>query len=768
MKRHIKRIMCYLMVVFMVLSVCSISPKAAPPGGTGGPANIGELRAAIMAADDGDVIKLAFPEAGVFFKLDSNETLIIDKSITIDLNGNPVTLSQGATIKISNNSTVDIINSFGSTSRIVFSITQGNPVSRNTLFTVGNGCTLNIRGGIHCEGTLAIEPSQGAGTAGKINVFSGSYKYRETSDKLFDINYGTLVIYSGEFEDNPEYYEDYIVEGAELSEDSASGIFEVIRPMSEGFKRILKDDGKLYVDAVRPTNEDALEATDEAWALVNASLGQYFIPEVDPYSYYADCVDFDRNIYRVSYMNYEDTDYYMSEDREIEVVFTGELDANVGNRVNTYADKIKEKYIYGAPAVYINDLEVINMLSTGFDSDNLVCMANMANFSVELKALLDNTNIKLTVHNSMAGATGEFCNMSAGITTLDCNGVMSYGFSYFEAVARNIIYVPDRTYSDTDALIAAAKKRIDDYLGDSSRVSITYAGLFSNYADEDIRDMILRDMNIDPADAPQYYFDLKIDGDTYRFFIIPDDSKMVDPKCVTLDINSNIIISTGSNQVPLDTSISAKKIESGSDYDSLISKLNVEDNVTYDLKLYSDANEKVISKVTDDTFEVSIPIPDSLKGQDLMAYYVDADGKVTKYPANPVGDNAVFETNHFSIYTIAKAQPDVCTVNGASHKLTAVPAKAATTTAEGNKAYWTCDCGKWFADANGKTEITDKTSIIIPKLKDTTTESNTTTEAGNKETPSGTPDTGDSTNVVLLFGLLLVSAAVIFPKKKEK
>ena len=38
-----------------------------------------------------------------------------------------------------------------------------------------------------------------------------------------------------------------------------------------------------------------------------------------------------------------------------------------------------------------------------------------------------------------------------------------------------------------------------------------------------------------------------------------------------------------------------------------------------------------------------------------------------------------------------------------------------TCTEEGNKAYYICDrCDKWFEDAQGKSEITDKTSVIIP------------------------------------------------------
>ena len=48
-----------------------------------------------------------------------------------------------------------------------------------------------------------------------------------------------------------------------------------------------------------------------------------------------------------------------------------------------------------------------------------------------------------------------------------------------------------------------------------------------------------------------------------------------------------------------------------------------------------------------------------------------------------------------------------------SHTLTTVPAKDATCTEDGNKAYWICSaCEKWFSDENGMTEITDKDSVV--------------------------------------------------------
>lgn len=50
------------------------------------------------------------------------------------------------------------------------------------------------------------------------------------------------------------------------------------------------------------------------------------------------------------------------------------------------------------------------------------------------------------------------------------------------------------------------------------------------------------------------------------------------------------------------------------------------------------------------------------------------------------------------------------------HTIVKVEAKQPTYEADGNIEYYKCECGKLFADAEGKTEITDKASVVIPKL----------------------------------------------------
>ena len=50
-----------------------------------------------------------------------------------------------------------------------------------------------------------------------------------------------------------------------------------------------------------------------------------------------------------------------------------------------------------------------------------------------------------------------------------------------------------------------------------------------------------------------------------------------------------------------------------------------------------------------------------------------------------------------------------------THTLTKVDANNPTCTKDGNIEYYKCECGKWFNDAAGTTEITDHSSVIIAK-----------------------------------------------------
>ena len=70
------------------------------------------------------------------------------------------------------------------------------------------------------------------------------------------------------------------------------------------------------------------------------------------------------------------------------------------------------------------------------------------------------------------------------------------------------------------------------------------------------------------------------------------------------------------------------------------------------------------------------------------------------------------------------------------HKLNLIEEKQATCTEDGNEAYYACDgCGKWFVDKYGIFEIIDKSIVVLPKghnIQRVLLKSATCTEDGNK------------------------------------
>lgn len=63
------------------------------------------------------------------------------------------------------------------------------------------------------------------------------------------------------------------------------------------------------------------------------------------------------------------------------------------------------------------------------------------------------------------------------------------------------------------------------------------------------------------------------------------------------------------------------------------------------------------------------------------------------------------------------SKTEVTEIPATGHNFTHHEAVGATTDKEGNTEYWSCDgCDKYFSDEGGSTEITDKASVVIPKI----------------------------------------------------
>ena len=90
-----------------------------------------------------------------------------------------------------------------------------------------------------------------------------------------------------------------------------------------------------------------------------------------------------------------------------------------------------------------------------------------------------------------------------------------------------------------------------------------------------------------------------------------------------------------------------------------------------------------------------------------------ADGIVAIASENSDGSDAVdYDSEVNEMFKWFKSEP----VPPHIHTIIKVPAVAPTTSNAGHREYYVCDCGKWFADAEGKTEITDRDSVVIPPI----------------------------------------------------
>lgn len=100
--------------------------------------------------------------------------------------------------------------------------------------------------------------------------------------------------------------------------------------------------------------------------------------------------------------------------------------------------------------------------------------------------------------------------------------------------------------------------------------------------------------------------------------------------------------------------IKVDKLIPGDIYNKIMKILNVTNSETFDISLFAKSISKYITKLEDGSFEVRIPIKESLQNKNLIVYYVDDEGKKEEYEVTIENGYAKFNTNHFSIYTLAE------------------------------------------------------------------------------------------------------------------
>ena len=439
---------------------------------------------------------------------------------------------------------------------------------------------------------------------------------------------------------------------------------------SEEFLGYLNSDGKFEMNSVLPTTPDDFYGYFEVLFMSELENGMNF-------SYISeDASSFDLTI------NYGEP---TQETHTVDLVYN--YDEDVQEKLVGFIENFPEDI----ECFNVRDLEIINywLNNAGTEEAN-----TLDSFSGELKSYLKYNNIKFFVDNR-AGADEPFCTERLGVASFMFDDVV-YHIDYFLGTrAEHVIYVPDNTENSTEALLKAAQSRIDEYIG-AGKIELSYNGTVYDVWVSELYEMsrwewsqenpnltleefkAMGDVYIPTYEEfeemiyvegvkeedPFYAVNIK-DGantkDTFYIIIKPDSSKMVTPEYKTVDVKNNVEISSDSADVPLDTSIEVDKLTSGAVYDKIMEVLDVKENETFDLKLYSDSLQNYITKLESGNFEVKIPVSEQLKDKALVAYYVDENDKIIEYKVTVKDGYAIFETNHFSIYTLAEAEAKVPT-----------------------------------------------------------------------------------------------------------
>lgn len=314
---------------------------------------------------------------------------------------------------------------------------------------------------------------------------------------------------------------------------------------------------------------------------------------------------------------------------------------NYDNNIKTVVDKLTKNIPEDQDIFKMKDFEIVNFWVNG---------GKQFYYSSELMSCMNNKNFEF---NELMGDTTPFASMTAGPVTLIYDGTIYYARYMLGVEAEHVLYVPTNT-AKADYL-KVMQERVDNYIG-KGKAAISDCGT------------VEQDTTEYPIDPQNPIFEKSSDGHVYKmtigensfYFVIKADTEsMYTPTFISSDVATDVAISANSGTLPLDTLIRVNEITGGDQYEKIMKILALEDGEIYDLKLFSQALEKNITKLEDGSFEVRIPLSEKLKGKDLVAYYVDDNGNKEEHEVTIKDGYAVFNTNHFSTYTLAEKVSDV-------------------------------------------------------------------------------------------------------------
>ena len=425
--------------------------------------------------------------------------------------------------------------------------------------------------------------------------------------------------------------------------------------MSDEFKSILNEDNKLELDCAPPKD------LDEAYILIAEYLAVELGWEYEVSSFNADFTTVVINYYGDGREN------NFTESHTVPIQYN--YDARINNVIDSLSKDISQSYT-------VTDLELVNYFINKGNKDGLVY------YSGDFRECFGYNNISFDI-SERAGDDLPLLIYREGVGTVTYDGTAYAAFQPIKAVGEYIVYVPDGTEDTPKAYAEAAQKRIDAYLGQEGLVKISHSGkvhdiwcqelyrlyyhetyeqTYDEWYDEYIRpyeDVMLNDTvaTLGVSTTTDVYL-FEANGAKSYFLILEDSSKMLNPEYIGKNLELNVEISTENGTVPLDTVVGAEEVTNGDDYDRIKDVIDAEDSKMYNLTLYSNSLGDNVKKIENGKFIVKLPLPSNMNGKKLVVFYVSEDNKVTKHEVTVKDGYAVFETDHFSIYTLAAIDDD--------------------------------------------------------------------------------------------------------------
>lgn len=351
-----------------------------------------------------------------------------------------------------------------------------------------------------------------------------------------------------------------------------------------------------------------------------------------------------------------------------------EANTKVLNYVNTMLGKFKKVNFsddWMLNGYRIEDLGLINyyynMNTSGVDNG---FYGNLIKYSADFNKVTEGSNLTYKTDLRIGLASDDYLYGGGfGYMIAYYNGV-AYSYTDDMAMIENkVLYIPNDTLDNSESYIAAAKKRIKDKLNIDVDIKLggtleslkkeVYNKSLSITCDETCAlnesETVVDSKILDPNTTDGNYYVFTINNTKVKFFIQKKDLSTVEnPVYNGKDIITNISISSDSSIIPLDTSLKVQEINSGEYYDKVSELLETSNFKIFDIKLFSNNKNSYISKLDNGEFIVKIPVPDTLKGKNMIVYYIDENGNKETYPVTVENDVLTFKTKHFSEYTVAE------------------------------------------------------------------------------------------------------------------